>query len=366
MKNTKYRGLPSKYHLIGLVPAYKPGSGLIDLLRSLNRLELFDAIYCVDDGGGEEFKGIFEKVDKLGVNVCVHFVNQGKGAALKTGLNRIACDYPQNSWVVTFDADGQHTPHDIVAVARKAGEAGEGGEGGEENRLILGARSRLEEAPFRSKFGNLLTRTILKAVSGIDLMDTQTGLRCIPLSFAGELLGIKSNGYEFEFDMFVRAKRRGMTFQEVQIETVYINENETSHFNPVFDSIKIYFVFFRFCSVSLGAALLDNLTFMFMYLLSKNILVSLVLARILGATFQYLATRGFVFHSHSSIRHSLVKYLIVLFVLSALSAGGIWFLREQYSVQPILSKILIETFVFFLSFAYLRDWVFRESLESDA
>jgi hypothetical protein len=39
-----------------------------------------------------------------------------KGAALKTGINAILCEYPETPVVVTADADGQHHAEDIMAI----------------------------------------------------------------------------------------------------------------------------------------------------------------------------------------------------------------------------------------------------------
>ena len=45
--------------------------------------------------------------------------------------------------------------------------------------------------------------------------------------------------------MLLSARKAGIGIGEVVIETVYINENETSHFHPIRDSMKIYRIIFR-------------------------------------------------------------------------------------------------------------------------
>lgn len=75
----------------------------------------------VNDGSGPEFGSLFLAFEGLArVHVLTHVVNLGKGAALKTGLNFVACNFPRAVGVVTADADGQHAVHDILRVCRSS------------------------------------------------------------------------------------------------------------------------------------------------------------------------------------------------------------------------------------------------------
>ena len=115
--------------------------------------------------------------------------------------------------------------------------------------------------PLRSRFGNVVTRNLVRAVIGQRMSDTQTGLRGVPSALATELLRLPAAGYEFELDMLVLAKHLAMSVREVPIATVYLDGNVSSHFNPVRDSMKIYFVLFRFALLSLATAVVDNVVF---------------------------------------------------------------------------------------------------------
>ena len=87
-----------------LIPAYKPDERLIDLTRELVDNEL--RVLLVDDGGREQFRAIFDACEALGAKVAVHAVNQGKGRALKTGINASLNIWPDLTGIVTADADG--------------------------------------------------------------------------------------------------------------------------------------------------------------------------------------------------------------------------------------------------------------------
>lgn len=100
--------MQDNFRVVVLIPAYKPDERLIQLTRKL-RDEKLDVL-LVDDGGGEQYASIFEQCRALGAEVAVHAVNQGKGRALKTGLNAAMLIWKDMAGVVTADADGQHTP----------------------------------------------------------------------------------------------------------------------------------------------------------------------------------------------------------------------------------------------------------------
>ena len=110
----------------------------------------------------------------------------------------------------------------------------------------MGIRSFDTGVPWRSQFGNNLTRRIFQLFTRIDLHDTQTGLRAIPRSLLPRLLEVKANRYSFELEMLLIASRDRISLVQKPIQTVYLDGNSDSHFNPVLDSLRIYWVFVRY------------------------------------------------------------------------------------------------------------------------
>lgn len=89
------------------------------------------------------------------------------------------------------------------------------------------------------------------AMTGMNVSDTQTGLRVIPMSQLPKLLTVKGERYEFEMNMLLEAKENNIPICEVSIATIYLDENQSSHFDVIRDSIKIYKVFFKYIFSSL-------------------------------------------------------------------------------------------------------------------
>jgi putative flippase GtrA len=340
-------------HVAVVIPAYQPGPELLQLIRQLVETPL-QSIVVIDDGSGAAWQSVFDEVRSHSrVTLLRHGVNLGKGAALKTGINQVVCEFSSYAGVVTADADGQHDIDDIVSVAGLL-ESHPGS-------LILGSRQfEQTHVPWTNRFGNLLTRRLLRWIVGQDLADTQTGLRAIPMKFMQMLLRVPSSGYEFELDMLIVAKHHRIAILEHPIKTIYQAGNPTSHFNPLLDSLKIYFVLLRFTAVALTSALLDNGLFVAVFRMSGNVIGSQVAARAVSCSFNYAASRKAVFLSRGSHANQLPRYLLNVVCSTAISYILITFLTGIVG-SVIAAKLIAESVLFLFNFAIQRDFVFRNT-----
>jgi glycosyltransferase involved in cell wall biosynthesis len=333
-----------------LIPAYQPGVALIDIVGSLAGAG-FAAIVVVDDGSGPEYAPIFAQISSFeGLKVVRHAVNLGKGAALKTGMNFALVEYPGISGVVTADADGQHHPEDVLRVARRFAE--------QTKALVLGARAFAGPVPLRSRLGNSITQAAMRVVAGQRLSDTQTGLRAIPRRLAERMLSVPAAGYEFELEMLIAAKHLGFEVIEEPIRTIYEAGNPTSHFEPLRDSMRIYFVLLRFGFIALITAGLDNLIFFVFYRICGIVALSLIGARVIALAFNYAAVRRTVFLSREHHRIVFPRYLVLAVANVCVAYAMISFLSGVLSVGVITAKISVESCLFIANFAIQRDFVF--------
>jgi hypothetical protein len=217
--------------------------------------------------------------------------------------------------------------------------------------------------PLRSRFGNLLTRGLMHALVGQKLSDTQTGLRGIPAALFPRLMKLQGNGYEFELEMLLAARQEGAPVIEVPIRTIYEPGNRSSHFHPLADSMKIYFVLLRFASASLLTAALDNLVFYIAYRRTGRILESQILGRALAVAFNYWLVRTSVFYSRQRHAAVLPKYLALVVASGAASYGGIRLLAARAGMYPVAAKLLVESLLFFVNFAVQRLLIFKPRAE---
>jgi putative flippase GtrA len=204
-------------------------------------------------------------------------------------------------------------------------------------------------------------------VVGQWLKDTQTGLRGIPRLLFDRLRAIRASGYEFELDMLTAAKHAGCEFVEVPIRTIYLGGNRSSHFNPLSDSLRVYFVLLRFGLVSVLTALLDNIAFLGLFSAGAGLLVSQAGGRLAGMFYQYSAARRAVFLSNESHRKTLPRYVMLATASGATSYLLIRGLGEAAGMAVLPAKLLAETALFFVNFAVSRDFIFtRRKVRPDA
>lgn len=214
---------------IALIPSYKPDNKLIKLVNDLSKENI--EIIIVDDGSGKNYNEIFNKCKELST-VISYEENKGKGYALKTGLKYIKNNYKSNNIIVTMDSDGQHLTHDAKKLINECMNDNE--------KIYLGKRLRDKETPIMSRLGNLVTRFIYKVVTGTDIYDTQTGLRAFSDKLIDYLLKIEGDRFEYEMNVLLNSSKDKVKIKEVEIETIYIDNNKRSHFNKLKDSYRIY------------------------------------------------------------------------------------------------------------------------------
>lgn len=223
---------PLASSLIFVIPAYNPTGELIQIIQNLSQLALQNLIVVVDDGSSGHSKKILQEIQPHpSVRLVKHEMHCGKGQALKTALEYIREHYPSCTHIVTADADGQHAVRDILSVAHAAQTWRE--------HLVLGYREFNKNVPIRSWIGNTIIKILFRICTSLDLRDTQTGLRGIPVGFGLRCVALPPTGYDFEMAMLIECKMLNMAIREIPIQTIYNEGNRYSHFNPLIDSLKI-------------------------------------------------------------------------------------------------------------------------------
>ena len=347
-----------------IIPAYKPDEKLISTLRDLVNAGFSDLL-VVDDGSGEEFEPVFEQVKDIPqCTLLRHPVNRGKGAALKTAMTYFMDNRPEQAGVVTADADGQHLAKDIAAVSRTMLEGG---------KIVLGVRDFSDpKVPPRSRMGNRITIAVFRLFFGMKISDTQTGLRAFPRKELPELLKVKGDRYEFETHMLFLMNKRKMAFDEVKISTVYLEENKSSHFRAVRDSIRIYSLIIKYLLSSAASALLDSGVYFLIKSLFGTIaalgpipvtFIASFFARVISSLFNFCVNAKVVF-GDSVGKKTMIKYYILAAIQISVSAAMVYLVENLLMItSPALStliKLVVDTILFFISFRVQHKWVFAD------
>lgn len=264
--------------LIIVIPAYEPNHLLAELIDKLNQYFNGHKMIVVDDGSKN--KDIFLEVQKKdNVIVLHHDKNMGKGQALKTGFSYIK-DLDGNQIIVTADSDGQHKPEDICRVYNFYKKYGYG--------IVLGSRKFDCDIPKRSAFGNNTARFLLRLTNGKRLNDTQTGLRAFGKELIPFLISIKGQRYEYEMNMLAEATLKDIDIHEIKIETIYIDNNSSSHFRPVRDFSRICGVILKYSIPKWISIIIYFLGFIFMFIQFKELKNRFLISLSFSMIFAYL------------------------------------------------------------------------------
>lgn len=348
-----------------IIPSFEPDEKLVHLINQINEYKIDHGveqhIIVVNDGSDNSYDTFFNEVKEKGCIVLKHAVNLGKGRALKTAFNYYLNHFPDGSGAVTADSDGQHSVSDIFRCVLRLEQ--------KQDKLILGVRNFDDKTiPLRSRFGNKMTHMVFKGLCGINVSDTQTGLRGIPTSYMKSLVSMSGERFEYEMNMLIESKNFGVKIDELPIQTIYIEGNATSHFNPIKDSIKIYSLFLKFIVSSLASFAVDIVLFTIFLALLKHsfgekILVATILARICSSVFNFKSNQKLVFKNRSTSKWVPIKYFGLVIVQMLLSAYFVELLFKASSINPSAIKILVDCILFILSFQIQQHWIFNNTIK---
>lgn len=334
-----------------VVPTLNPNIKILEeFLEKL--LKETKNILVYDDGCRDEYNDFFKKIEKKGIIVLHHYVNLGKGRAMKNAFNYLLNTYPKLKGVVTADSDGQHSVKDIKKVVKEIEN--------HSNSLILGYRDfNNKNVPARSKFGNKTTRGVFKAFVGINITDTQTGLRGYPKEVMIKFLDTLGERFEYETNMLIETLSKDVPIYEVPIETIYISGNSESHFNPIKDSIAIYKLFFKYIFASISSFIVDILLFsLFCKLFKFNyaILTSTICARVLSAIYNYTVNAKLVFKKQN--KTSFIKYALLVVIQMFVSGLSVEYLYKLLKINMTVIKIIVDAIIFVINFIVQRELIF--------
>lgn len=190
-----------------VIPAFNEESVIQEVIKEIS-LAGYTKIIVVDDGSLDE---TFKSAKSIsGVLALKHFINRGKGAAAKTGIE--AAKILGADVVITIDGDGQHNPTDIAKMLELIHQG---------NDVVLGSRLHNPKGMPAWKiaanhFGNFCTW----AIYGLWVTDSQSGFRAYSKK-AINLIETKTDRYEYDSEVIREIHRNKLKFIETPIEVRY-------------------------------------------------------------------------------------------------------------------------------------------------
>ncbi len=349
-----------------MIPTLNPNEDLIIYINNLKK-KGFNNILVINDGSREDKKYIFDKIEEIdGCKVLTHAINLGKGRAMKNGFNYFLNlkDIDDYSGVIAVDSDGQHSVDDVEKIAKLLETT--------PNSLIMGSRNfDGKDVPIKSSFGNKMTCLVFRLLYGQKLKDTQTGLRGFPKNIIPYFMELFGERFEYETSMLIECALKKIDIKEVDIQTIYIDNNSETHFRPIKDSLAIYNIILKSFIMYMFSSLLSffidiGLFSIFMSVLkhiggvSKSILIATVSARILSSLFNYSVNKNIVFKS-TDTKNTIIKYYILCVIQMLLSAKLVELIYASCAGGAVIIKIIVDSILFIISYQIQQRWVFRDN-----
>ena len=187
-----------------IIPVYNEGKTVGEIIRQVQKVKGFEKeIIVVDDASTDETSSVLKQFKHI--TVIRHETNQGKGAAIRTGVAKATGDY-----VMVQDADLEYDPQDILLMLSpiKKGKAS----------VVYGSRFT---GPRRNMFfwhwmGNQLLTLVTNILYNTTLSDMETCYKLMPLPLV-KSLNLKAKRFEFEPEVTAKILKRGIRIWEVPI-----------------------------------------------------------------------------------------------------------------------------------------------------
>lgn len=187
-----------------IIPVYNEPKTIGEIIRQVKTVKSLDKeIIVVDDGSTDETAKVIK--DIRDITVIKHKVNQGKGAAIRTGIAKTTGDY-----ILVQDADLEYDPQDIPSMIKPIVQG--------KAEVVYGSRFT---GPRRNMFfwhwmGNQLLTLVTNVLYNTTLSDMETCYKIIPLKLI-KSLNLKASRFEFEPEVTAKILKKNIRIWEVPI-----------------------------------------------------------------------------------------------------------------------------------------------------
>lgn len=228
-----------------IIPVFNEEKTISEMLRRVIAVKIFGVekqIVIVDDGSNDGTSKVLLDLQKAAnIKIISHIKNQGKGAAVRTGIKNSTGDY-----IIIQDADLEYNPKDIEKLVRPILDG--------KSKVVYG--TRLKRLPSFSKeertpqfllhyVGNKFLSLLTSILYGQWITDMET---CYKLFPKNALDNIKLNSKRFDFEPEITAKilKKGYRILEIPITTTPRGYDQGKKLNTVQDGTIALWTLIRY------------------------------------------------------------------------------------------------------------------------
>ncbi|HWY80315.1 MAG TPA: glycosyltransferase family 2 protein [Candidatus Sulfotelmatobacter sp.] len=227
-----------------IIPVYNEERTVCELLKKVLSIKFpVKAVeyLVIDDGSTDNSKITIQKLQYKGIKLLVHKKNQGKGAAVRTGLKHATGDY-----IIIQDADLEYNPADIIQLLSKL----------EKNKKQVVYGTRLKRLPNFKRdertpvflihyFGNKFLSFATSILYFHWVTDMECCYKLVPREALKDMQ-LHARGFEFEPEITAKLLKRGYKIAEVSITTQPRGYNEGKKLYAVKDGTKALWTLLKY------------------------------------------------------------------------------------------------------------------------
>ena len=215
------------------IPAFNEEKNIGKIIVTLKKITN-DIIVC-DDGSSDLTREIAEG---LGAKVISHTKNMGYGEAIKSIFNE--AKKKESDILVTFDADGQHRPEDIMSLTKPIMD--------QQAEVVIGSRFLKNETnmPKYRKIGvKILTKVTNMSIKE-NLTDSQSGLRAYKKKVL-QNISLTDSGMGISTEILIKSHQKKFRIVEVPVQILYGKDTSTQ--NPVSHGTSVLLSTIKYTSI---------------------------------------------------------------------------------------------------------------------
>lgn len=209
MKSKNKNNLSGKEGVSLIIPVFNEEKTLKTIIDKCSTQSIISQLVIVNDGSTDDTRDILNIIGKKNsfnpiITVLHHNKNKGKGAAIKTGLEKVLGKY-----VMVQDADLEYSPEEIKDLYNEAQRIGDG--------IVFGSRSHHKKKGYLlAQLGNWYLNVMFNLLFGYNLTDSYTCYKLIP-RVIWQKMDLKSNGFEIDSELIAKLGINNYKIREIPI-----------------------------------------------------------------------------------------------------------------------------------------------------
>ena len=224
-----------------IVPCYNEEEYISEVLKNINkqRKKYNLEIIVINDGSQDNTDKILRKNKKIINKIITKKKNEGKGSAIKTGLNYVTGEY-----TLIQDADLEYSPQDYEKLFNPIFEYNADAVYG--SRFISNEPRRI--IYFKNEIANKFLTYFCNLISGLNLSDVEVGYKLIKTSILKKL-NLKENSFGFEIEVTMKLAKKKCKIFEVGISYNGRTYDEGKKIQTIDGILAIFYILkYKFCS----------------------------------------------------------------------------------------------------------------------